>query len=108
MAHWAIENINVTQIQNETQGILSIINVHYLEDTIIDKDQWIILGLTLPIFAGLSLVLNASIFATLLLTKNKLESSSNLFLQALACFDIGFVVISFYIFSVPVILQYLG
>lgn len=107
MAHWAIENINVTQIQNETQGILSIINVH-LEDTIIDKDQWIILGLTLPIFAGLSLVLNASIFATLLLTKNKLESSSNLFLQALACFDIGFVVISFYIFSVPVILQYLG
>ena len=88
MAHWAIENINVTQIHNETQGILSIINVH-LEDTIIDKDQWIILGLTLPIFAGLSLVLNASILVTLLLAKNKLESSSNLFLQALACFDIG-------------------
>ena len=108
MAHWAIENINVTQIQNEneTQKILSIINFHL--DTNIDKDQWIILGLTLPIFAGLSLVLNTSIFVTLLLAKNKLESSSNLFLQALACFDIGFVVISFYIFSFPVILQYLG
>ena len=106
MAHWAIENINVTQIQNETQGILSIINVHL--DTNTDKEQWIILGLTLPIFAGLSLVLNTSILVTLLLAKNKLESSSNLFLQALACFDIGFVVISFYIFSVPVILQYLG
>ena len=108
MAHWAIENINVTQIQNETQGILSIINVHYLEDTIIDKDQWIILGLTLPIFAGLSLVLNTSILVTLLLAKNKLESSLNVFLQALACFDIGFVLVSVYVFSVPIIFQYLG
>ena len=73
---------------------------------LIDKDQWIILGLTLPIFAGLSLVLNGSIFVAL--AKNKLESSLNLFLQALACFDIGFVVISVYIFSVPIIFQYLG
>ena len=67
----------------------------------VSAEQWIIFGIAMPTFVGLSLVFNGLIFLVLL--KDKIESSLHLLLHCLSCYDIGVALFSFWIYSWPTI-----
>jgi len=67
----------------------------------VSEEQWIIFGLAMPTFVGISLVFNSLIFVVLL--KDKIESSLHLLLHCLSCYDIGVALFSFWIYSWPTI-----
>ena len=67
----------------------------------VSAEQWIIFGIAMPTFVGLSLVFNGLIFVVLL--KDKIESSLHLLLHCLSCYDIGVALFSFWIYSWPTI-----
>merc|ERR1712037_35975 len=97
----------------ETHVFNSSLSNHEQEDKFLNihlhsvsYEQWVIYGLAMPTFVGISLILNSLIFIVLL--KDKFKSSLNLLLHCLSCYDITVGLMSFWVYSWPTICQYLG
>ena len=93
------------EVQNISAEELNFLNNSYFNPHInpVTEEQWIAYGLTIPVLLGLSLILNGLIL--LLLHKDKLESSMNIVLKAIAVTDIFIVVLLFWILSIPALME---
>ena len=93
------------EVQNISAEELNFLNNSYFNPHInlVTEEQWIAYGLTIPVLLGLSLILNGLIL--LLLHKDKLESSMNIVLKAIAVTDIFIVLLLFWILSIPALME---
>ena len=93
------------EVQNISAEELNFLNSSLFNPHInpVTEEQWIAYGLTIPILLGLRLILNGLI--VLLLHKDKLESSMNIVLRAIAIVDIFIVLLLFWILSIPALIE---
>ena len=103
----------VRKIMNETEFSTKNNFTKFLEHLFfnpnfyeIHEDRWILFGLTIPIFVGLGLILNGLIIFVYL--NEKLKTSLNTLICSLAFYDIGALLMGFWIFSIPTLFQHFG